>query len=84
MNGVVLKVARELKYLTTQASDEEDSLSQLKGINQIQTPLFNPNNLSDDNKLNALIRQNFSAKNGEKCWCKFRKICKSLPNPYRW
>ena len=59
------KGSEGIKYLTTQASDEEDSLSQLKGINQIQTPLFNPNNLSDDNKLNALIRQNFSAKNGK-------------------
>lgn len=59
------KGSEGIKYLTTQASDEEDSLSQLKGINQIQTPLFNPNNLSDDNKLNTLIRQNFSAKNGK-------------------
>lgn len=67
-----------IKYLTTQASDEEDGLSQLKGINQIQTPLFNPNNLSDDNKLNALIRQNFG-KSAVQIPEDLQKFAQSLP-----
>lgn len=48
-----------IKYITTQITDSDDVLSQLKGINQIQTPLFNPNNLNDEHKINSLIRQTF-------------------------
>lgn len=61
-----------IKYLnvTTKKSniegeENDDTLQQLKGINGIQTPLFNPNPeqlLIDDNKLNTLIRNHF---NGE-------------------
>ena len=53
-----------IKYLTTQSDDNTDSedevLQHLQGINKIKTPLFNPQNLFDENKLNHLIRQNFS------------------------
>ena len=57
-----------IKYLNVQSSaksasdDEEnddDTLSQLKGIDGIVTPLFNPLNLADESKINTLIRQNF-------------------------
>lgn len=49
-----------IKYLNQTSSDEDDSLAKLKGINQIQTPLFNPQNLFDETKINSLIRQNFN------------------------
>ena len=59
-----------LKYLNVKTSkkskDDEDSdddtISQVKGINGIVTPLFNPLNLNDENKINTLIRKNFNKK----------------------
>ncbi len=41
---------------------EDDTINQLKGIDSIQTPMFNPVNLVDESKINTLIRNNF---NGE-------------------
>ena len=41
---------------------EDDTINQLKGIESIQTPMFNPINLEDESKINTLIRNNF---NGE-------------------
>lgn len=52
-----------IKYLNTIITDEDDLISVTKGINQIKTPLFNPTNLSDDTKINSIIRANFA---GEK------------------
>ena len=49
-----------IKYLNQSNSDEDDSLAKRKGIERIQTPLFNPQNLFDDTKINSLIRQNFN------------------------
>lgn len=49
-----------IKYLGGQAETDEEGLQNLQGINKIQTPLFNPQNLFDETKLNSLIRQNFS------------------------
>ncbi|PRJ59455.1 restriction endonuclease subunit S [Haemophilus influenzae] len=54
------KGSEGIKYLNQTSSDEDDSLSKLKGINQIQTPLFNSQNLFDETKINSLIRQNFN------------------------
>lgn len=57
-----------IKYLNVvrQKSDEEegneeedDTMNQIRGINGINTPLFNPVNLTDDAKINTLIRKNF-------------------------
>lgn len=53
-----------IKYLNVKTiSDNEegedtddDTLQQIKGISGIQTPLFNQNNLDDEEKLNMLIR----------------------------
>ena len=39
--------------------DDDETLSQIKGVNGIQTPLFNPLNVFDDNRINSLIRKNF-------------------------
>lgn len=36
-----------------------ESLARLKGIRSINTPLFNPDNLSDTSKINSIIRHNF-------------------------
>jgi len=41
---------------------EDDTINQLKGIDGIQTPMFNPVNLGDETKINTLIRNNY---NGE-------------------
>ncbi len=40
-------------------SDDDDTVQQIRGINGIRTPLFNPDNLCDPTKINTLIRQNF-------------------------
>lgn len=39
--------------------EDDDTMQQIRGINGIQTPLFNPRNLADDNKINTIIRTNF-------------------------
>lgn len=59
-----------LKYLNVKTSGkakddeaaDDDTISQVKGINGIVTPLFSPLNLNDDDKINTLVRKNF---NGE-------------------
>lgn len=57
------KGSEGIKYINSKVSDDEDeTIARLKGINGIRTPLFNPANLADDEKINTLIRQNF---NGE-------------------
>ena len=40
-------------------SDDDDTVQQIRGISGIRTPLFNPNDLNDSEKINTLIRQNF-------------------------
>lgn len=39
--------------------EDDDTVQQIRGINGIHTPLFNPDNLCDPAKINTLIRQNF-------------------------
>lgn len=39
--------------------EDDDTISQIISIDGIQTPLFNPQNLFDENKINTLIRNNF-------------------------
>jgi len=57
-----------IKYLniqTTATEDDEgneaedDTMQQISGINEVVTPLFNPSNFEDENKINTLIRKNF-------------------------
>lgn len=50
------------KKSTSDDEDEDDTLRQLKGIEGIRTPMFNPLDLTDDSKINSLIRKNY---NGE-------------------
>ena len=50
-----------IKYLNVRVKSEEDddTMQQLKGIDGILTPLFNPKNIYDSEKINALIRENY-------------------------
>lgn len=50
-----------IKYIggVERREDEDDTLEVLKGIYKIQTPLFNPNHLTDETKINHLIREHF-------------------------
>lgn len=41
-------------------SNNEDSLSKNQGITSIKTPLFNPDDLNDENKINTIIKNNFN------------------------
>lgn len=47
------------KYLGVNLDDDESDLSYNKGLKEIDTPLFDPNNFQNENKLNSLIRNNF-------------------------
>ncbi|MDR3056095.1 MAG: N-6 DNA methylase [Zoogloeaceae bacterium] len=44
------------------ADDEDEALSRNKGIAQIKTPLFNPVDLADSQKINSIIRAAFNGK----------------------
>ncbi|WP_424411279.1 N-6 DNA methylase [Pasteurella sp. PK-2025] len=52
-----------IKYLGATVNDDEESINRNQGIYQIQTPLFNPNNLSDESKINSYIRKHFMGEN---------------------
>lgn len=39
--------------------EDDDTVQQIRGINGIRTPLFNPDDLYDPEKINTLIRKNF-------------------------
>lgn len=58
-----------IKYINVQAkkSDDDgeeadDTIAQIKGIDGIQTPLFNPKDFDDSTKINTIIRANFEGK----------------------
>ena len=40
-------------------SEDDDTLQQIDGIKGIKTPLFNPQNMEDNLRINSIIRQNF-------------------------
>lgn len=44
----------------TRADEGGDPIAQRKGINRINTPLFNPLDLEDASKINVMVRSNFS------------------------
>lgn len=63
-----------IHYLNTEAAkksnsddeeDEDDTLKQLKGVEGIVTPMFNPLDLTDENKINSLIRKNYNGEDFE-------------------
>ena len=53
------KGSEGIKYLGAVVEDDENDISANKGIQQIQTPLFDPQNLFNDEKINTLIRKNY-------------------------
>lgn len=48
-----------IKYIGVSDVDEDNELERNKGIAQIQTPLFDPANLHNENKINMIICHNF-------------------------
>lgn len=63
-----------IHYLNTEAAkksnsddeeDEDDTLKQLKGVEGIVTPMFNPLDLTDESKINSLIRKNYNGEDFE-------------------
>ena len=58
-----------IKYINVQIkkSDDDgeqidDTIEQIKGIDGIKTPLFNPKDFNDSTKINTIIRANFEGK----------------------
>ena len=43
--------------------EDDDTVQQIRGISEIRTPLFNPLNLNDSERINTLIRKNFLNEN---------------------
>lgn len=58
-----LNTGKIKKASSDDEDDEDETLSQIKGVNGIQTPLFNPLDVFDDNRINSLIRKNFNKEN---------------------
>ena len=54
-----LNVASKSSEDSEDDEEEDNTMNQIRGIDGIQTPLFNPTNLADDNKINTLVRKNF-------------------------
>ena len=52
------KGSEGIKYIG--AKSDTNILDKNQGINSIQTPLFNPNDLKDPEKINTIIRNNFA------------------------
>lgn len=57
------EVAKKSNY--DDEEDEDDTLKQLKGVEGIVTPMFNPLDLADDSKINSLIRKNYNGEDFE-------------------
>lgn len=56
----------KLKKASSDDEDaDDDTIRQIKGVNGISTPLFNPMDINDASKINSLIRANFNKENLE-------------------
>lgn len=53
------KGSEGIKYLGAIVDEEDNDISANKGISHIQTPLFDPQNLENEEKINTLVRKNF-------------------------
>lgn len=53
------KGSEGIKYIGANSNDDDSTLSKNKGIEKIITPLFNQENLFDNNKINTCIRNCF-------------------------
>jgi type I restriction-modification system DNA methylase subunit/restriction endonuclease S subunit len=59
------KGSEGIKYLGAIVEEDDNDISANKGIQQIQTPLFDPQNLFNDEKINTLIRKNYLGEDAE-------------------
>ncbi len=57
------KGSEGIKYLGAVIDDDDNEIVVNKGIQQIQTPLFDPHNLFNDEKINTFIRKNYLGEN---------------------
>lgn len=56
----------KLKKASSDDEDaDDDTIRQIKGVNGISTPLFNPMDINDVSKINSLVRVNFNKENLE-------------------
>lgn len=56
----------KLKKASSDDEDaDDDTIRQIKGVNGISTPLFNPMDINDVSKTNSLVRANFNKENFE-------------------
>ena len=56
----------KLKKASSDDEDaDDDTIRQIKGVNGISTPLFNPMDINDVSKINSLVRANFNIENLE-------------------
>ena len=56
----------KLKKASSDDEDaDDDTIRQIKGVNGISTPLFNPMDINDVSKINSLVRANFNKENFE-------------------
>ena len=53
------KGSEGIKYLGAIVVDDDNEIAANRGIQQIQTPLFDPQNLFNEEKINTLIRKNY-------------------------
>lgn len=61
--GIQYLHLRKKKSRSEDEEDDDDTVQQIRGISGIQTPLFNPLNLNDSEKINTLILKNFLNEN---------------------
>lgn len=54
------KGSEGIKYIGNRISKDDMEFSKNHAINNIKTPLFNPKDLNDKNKINSIIRSNFN------------------------
>lgn len=60
-----LNVAKTTNTAAEGDADDDDTISQVQGISDIRTPLFNPADLTDEKKINTIIRDNFLGEEAE-------------------
>ena len=53
------KGSEGIKYLGAVVEDDDNEIAANKGIQQIETPLFDPHNLFNDEKINTLLRKHY-------------------------
>lgn len=73
-----------IHYLNTgkikkSSSDDEDAdddtIEQIKGIDGIQTPMFNPLDPMDENRINAMVRKNYCGEDVD-VWEEYASVCR--------